>query len=436
MKVTYRRAARTVLVRRRDTILATSIRNKIPHLHECGGLAHCTTCRVRIVDGLCNVSERTDPEANLAQQRGWDDNTRLACQARINGDITVERVLETGADIGSLAPEAIKYGSGKVRMLGLLFCDMRNFTAFVESHLPHDVVHIMNRFFTALGEPILLNNGMIYQYVGDEIIGLFGIGDDNPTRVCQSGVRAGLGMLRALEHLNVELTRDFNTELHVGIGLHYGRVIVGQMGHPSVEKFAVVGDAINVASRIQSTTRTLDVDFLVSDQVLEHLPEGTLKTGLRSEVELKGKNATSTVVEVTGLSLPDHQHIVQGMLSDFRRPGSAFGTTFYRILFSLFPETRPMFPEDMAEQEKLMLHMVEAIAYAAGRPQNLALGLTELGRRHRNYGVKHEHYPVVRLVLESTAKELMGERYTKEVATAWMAFLDTVLQLMASTSDS
>ncbi len=434
MKLTYRRAGQIVPARARDTLLAASIRNKIPHLHECGGLAQCTTCRVRILDGLANLSERTDPEARLAQTRGWDPTIRLACQTRVHGDVTLERLLQTGADVSGLSLETIKYGSGKERMLGLLFCDMRNFTAFVEAHLAHDVVHIMNRFFTAMGEPILLNNGMIYQYAGDEIIGLFGIGDDCSERICQSGVRASLGMLRALKTLNTELKRDFDIELSVGIGFHYGRVIVGQMGHPSAEKFSVVGDAINVASRIQSTTRTLNVDFLISDRVAEQLPEDALETGLLSEVRLKGKNEIYIVIEVLGHRLPDHHHIVQGMLETFRSPQSAFGRTFYKNLFEMFPETRALFPEDMRQQEKLLLHMVEAIAYAAGRPHNLALGLRELGRRHAGYGVEHEHYPLVRHVLEVTAKEILGEGYTEEVATAWLGFLDTILQIMAESA--
>ncbi|MGB1274490.1 MAG: adenylate/guanylate cyclase domain-containing protein [Nannocystaceae bacterium] len=436
MKVKYWRAGKIVPVSERETILAASIRSKIPHLHECGGLAQCTTCRIRVLDGIDNVSKRTDAEAELARARGWDPYTRLACQTRVRGNVTIQRLLSCGADVSGLQLENIRYGSGKERRLALLFCDMRNFTSFVESHLAHDVVHMMNRFFTALGEPILLNNGMIYQYVGDEIVGLFGVSDDSAERVCHAGIRAGLGMLAALKRLNVSLKRDFQTELGVGIGLHFGRVIVGRMGHPSVEKFAVVGDAINVASRIQTTTRELGVNFLASQEVFQHLPARTARTGLKSEVHLKGKDAPMTVFEVTGLRSDDTTHIVQGLLTEFRQPNSDFGATFYTVLFEMFPEMRAMFPENMGAQKKLMTHMIEAIAYAAGRPENLALGLTELGRQHVNYGVKLEHYPLVRQALEKTVQQLLGNRYTPVVGAAWMGFIDTILQLMAAGSEN
>jgi len=80
------------------------------------------------------------------------------------------------------------------------------------------------------------------------------------------------------------------------------------MGHPSAEKFAVVGDAINVASRIQTATRDLDVNFLVSKEVLQSVPARTARTGLQGKVHLKGKDAPMMVYEVTGLRAGDTTH--------------------------------------------------------------------------------------------------------------------------------
>lgn len=132
------------------------------------------------------------------------------------------------------------FGGGEERQLALLLCDMREFTPFVERHPAHDVIHIINRFFTAVGEAILLNDGLICQYVGDEITGPFGVETASAERCCLAGVRAGLGMLAALDRLNIDLRAEFNTELRIGVGPHFGSVLVGRVGHPSWEEFAVV----------------------------------------------------------------------------------------------------------------------------------------------------------------------------------------------------
>ncbi len=290
MDVHYQCAGRVVSVDDpKTTILATSIKHKIPHFHECGGHARCTTCRVRILDGIQHVSTPTATEKRLAVASGWDDFTRLACQTRVTGDVTIQRLIRTAAEVSRLQIETLPSGTGEERPLAILFCDMRNFTPFVETHFAYDVVHIMNRFFTALGEPILLNNGLIYQYVGDEITGLFGVGKDTPEQSCLAAVRAGIGMIEALERLNPELERDFDTELAIGIGIHFGPTIVGRVGHPSHQQFAVIGDAVNVASRIQATNKTLGTTLLISENVLAQLSEGILQTGKSTAVSLKGK---------------------------------------------------------------------------------------------------------------------------------------------------
>ena len=187
------------------TILDVSIAHKIPHLRECGGNARCTTCRVRICDGIQNVSPRTQREAEVADARRWDRFTRLACQTRVSGDITLERLIKSSADVSRMQVEDASLTPSEERTLAVLFCDIREFTPFVDKNLAYDVVHILNRFFAAVGDAILMNNGVIYQYVGDQIIGLFGVGGDPPEKSCLDALRAGLGMLGKLDDLNAEL---------------------------------------------------------------------------------------------------------------------------------------------------------------------------------------------------------------------------------------
>jgi class 3 adenylate cyclase len=141
--------------------------------------------------------------------------------------------------------------SGKEIPIAVLVCDIRQFTPFVNAHLPYDVYHILNRFLGEIGEPILLNGGFIYQYIGDQIVGLFGVKETPAEQSCLAAVRAGLGMIHALERLNDRIEEEYGVRLGVRIGAHFGSLITGYMGHPLRREFSVVGDAINVASRIE-----------------------------------------------------------------------------------------------------------------------------------------------------------------------------------------
>jgi ferredoxin len=161
--ITYSDLNRTIQVKNSEyTILQHSISNKIPHLHECGGHGLCTTCRIRIVDGASHVSPPTNQELALRKERNWDPGIRLGCQTCVNsGDVTLERIIWTNAEISNLQMEIIPYGIGEEKELAILFCDMRNFTPLAGKHSNFDLAHMLNRFFTEMGDPIYMNNGVI-----------------------------------------------------------------------------------------------------------------------------------------------------------------------------------------------------------------------------------------------------------------------------------
>ena len=191
-KVEYSALRQTILIEDPNmTLLEAAVKNRIPHMQECGGNGRCTTCRVKILEGHQNVAPRNELESRLAKLRGWDPSVRLACQTKVNGPVKLERQIKTFSEISRLQEEMVKSGKGEEKELAILFCDMRNFTPFVEGNMAYDVVHILNRFFSALGEAILMNNGLIYQYVGDEIVGVFGLDSSDKMHSClAAGVAA------------------------------------------------------------------------------------------------------------------------------------------------------------------------------------------------------------------------------------------------------
>lgn len=412
------------------TLLEAAVKNRVPHMQECGGNGRCTTCRVRILEGLHHVMPRNELESRMALRRGWEPSIRLACQTRVKGPVKVERQIKTFSEISRLQEEMVKSGKGEEKKLAILFCDMRNFTPFVESHLAYDVVHILNRFFSSLGEPILMNNGLIYQYVGDEIVGLFGLESSDDMQNCLAAMRAALGMKAALEVLNADLEKEFGIRIEMGIGIHFGPVIAGKVGHPSHQQFGIIGDAANVASRVQSANRELQTTILVSDNFLCRLPRGLARVGRAEKVRLKGKSAATQLFELTGFEQEDDLFLVQKTTGALFSDEAAFANDFYSRLFALAPEARNMFKGNMERQGYLMGHMLKGAIYALSRPKNVALGFRELGRRHTEYGVKKEHYLLVRGALIDTLKARLGEQYSDRIGLAWERMFDLAFRYM------
>ncbi|HEO64900.1 MAG TPA: adenylate/guanylate cyclase domain-containing protein, partial [Spirochaetes bacterium] len=148
-------------------ILEASLNASIPHTHVCGGQARCSTCRVLILKGLEHVKPRNEKEKRLAAIKGFPQNVRLACQTKITGDIKLRRLVFDDQDIN----EAVNQGAqslgeqGQEQHLSILFSDIRSFTSFSEKNLPYDIIHILNRYFEALGHCIDENGGYIDKYM-------------------------------------------------------------------------------------------------------------------------------------------------------------------------------------------------------------------------------------------------------------------------------
>lgn len=411
------------------TILDVSIAHRIPHVRACGGHGRCTTCRVRICEGIQHASTRTPREVEVAEALHWDRFIRLACQTRVSGDVSLERLIKNPADMSCLQVEEASVAPSEERTLAVLFCDIRDFTPFVEAHLAYDVVHILNRFFKAVGDAIVINNGVIYQYVGDQIVGLFGVGGDPPEKSCLDTIRAGLGTLGALNDLNTELSDEFATTLQIGIGAHVGPLIVGMMGHPDHRQFAVVGDAMNVASRIQDTNKALGTRFLMSQALFDQVPQAPVQVR-RTQAVLKGKHGVFQLVEVIGFATPDATLLVQSTIGVLMQHQKRFTQELYRRLFALTPAAEGLFRGDMQSQGEMLAHMMQFLVHAVGRPDIMTLALRDLGRRHDAYGVASEYYPAFRRAFLESARGVLGDKHTPQVEKAWADTIDMIIESM------
>ena len=101
-----------------STLLECSMMNQIPHMHECGGNGRCTTCRVRVMDGGENLSRKTVLEQETAHLRRWDPSIRLACQCYVKGDVSIQRLVWTSAEVNKLQLETVPEGEAEERRRG------------------------------------------------------------------------------------------------------------------------------------------------------------------------------------------------------------------------------------------------------------------------------------------------------------------------------
>lgn len=237
----------------------------LPHASVCGGRARCTTCRVRISDGLAALGAPSPMEAQALARIEAPPNVRLACQTRPRKDVSVIPLLPPAAD----AATARRPGTARERerQVVAMFVDLRGSTRIAESRLPYDVVFIMNQFFAEMYEALRATNGYYAQFRGDGLLALYGLESDLAA-ACRDAMRGAAEMQRRVEILSQRLTAELNEPLKIGIGAHAGVAIVGTMGPPEAPIYSAIGDNINIAARFEGMTKAYNCMMVVSADTL------------------------------------------------------------------------------------------------------------------------------------------------------------------------
>ena len=295
---------RTVDTDGSETILQAAVRAGVAYAHACGGRGHCSTCRVAILDGLQNCSARTPAEQAIADQLHFEPAIRLACQTTVTGDVTARRLVmdEEDVELTSLfIQDADATAAGEQKFALILFADIRGFTTFAEHLLPYDVIHVLNRYFHEVGQVINRHGGYIHNYMGDGLMALFPA--EEPCAGTLGAIRAGLEMIDTVDRFKPYLQSLFGTSFRIGIGLHYGEIVVGMLGATDNRNVTAIGDAVNLASRIESANKEAGTELLISADAYANV-EGHIHVGRRVRVGLKGKTGEYALYEVVGIDAP------------------------------------------------------------------------------------------------------------------------------------
>jgi adenylate cyclase len=285
------------------TILDASRAGRIPHAAVCGGRGRCSTCRVRIERGDANVPRAAAEELAVLARVGAPPGVRLACQTLPTGDVSVVPLLPANAG-PQAARRTERESAGAEKTIAVMFADLRGFTTLSESKLPYDVVFLLNRYFAEMGAAIEKSGGRLDKFVGDGIVALFGV-ESGPAKGTREAIAGAKAMIERLVALNEALSHDLPAPLRIGIGIHTGPAIVGEIGYAQARQFTAIGDTVNTASRLETLTKQFGAELLVSADAaaasgldLSAFPEAT--------TDIRGRQGTLAVrVVADARRLPD-----------------------------------------------------------------------------------------------------------------------------------
>jgi adenylate cyclase len=204
----------------------------------------------------------------------------------------VEHIADT--DLNTLG-----LGFASENEVAIMFCDIRGFTGFSERITPQELMNFLNSYFTRMNDPIHQNSGFIDKFMGDGIMALF----DHPGGTARDkaidALNAALDLRKALTIYNGHRKNSNYDPVDMGIGIHFGTVIMGTVGSEDRMDTTVIGDSVNIASRLEALTPKYHADIIVSARVLQTIGPGyPIKTRLLDWVRVKGRQAPIEIYEV------------------------------------------------------------------------------------------------------------------------------------------
>ena len=200
-----------------------------------------------------------------------------------------QTAVERGAELG-----------GELCYCTMLFCDVRDFTAMTERTSPEQLIDLINRYMSAIVPQVTEAGGVITRFGGDSILAVFGSPLNPSTAHCSQAIHAALAINRALDEFNQAQATNQGTEIRIGIGIATGNVIVGNVGGPERLEYTVMGDAANVAARLEELTKELPHQTLITASTYSELNDDEQDSFQRlPTIPIRGKTDPVTIYALT-----------------------------------------------------------------------------------------------------------------------------------------
>ncbi|GHU83027.1 hypothetical protein FACS189468_7820 [Spirochaetia bacterium] len=307
-----------------------SSRVEIEYRDETGRLADTFNIMIGELEKAYGQIKRHAFEAVLSQKK--EQRIRQIFQKYVPKDLI---------DKFFASPESMLVGDNRV--LAVLFSDIRSFTTISEGLAPEDLVNSLNRYFSGQVDIIMNRNGIVDKYIGDAIMAFWGAPVQHGDDALQS-VLSGLDMIDALKGFNENQRKLGKSEFHIGIGINYGIVTVGNIGSERKMDYTVIGDMVNVASRMEGLTKAYHQEILISETLCAEIEkleaDQRLPVRLLDTVAVKGKTRGVRIYTVKRSLSPEEgrawQIHNQGMDLYYRRAFTEAAAKFRETL-SILP---------------------------------------------------------------------------------------------------
>jgi class 3 adenylate cyclase/CheY-like chemotaxis protein len=230
---------------------------------------------------------------------------------------------------------------GEKRSLSILFADIRSFTTISENNTAEAVVGCLNSYFDLMAQAIKRHGGIIDKFIGDAILAVFGAPvsyEDNPQRA----VRAAIDMLEALKLLDTSKLSLPKSGFQIGIGIHDGVAIVGNIGSKEKFDYTVIGDAVNLASRLEGLTKHYGQKIIVSEDVKKRVEDSLFVREL-DNVKVKGKNQATTMF---GIPWDNRDAFTPEVIKDYQKALSMYKIQNWLTAIDYFKKILEQIPED------------------------------------------------------------------------------------------
>ncbi len=211
---------------------------------------------------------------------------------------------------------------GEEREATMLFSDIRGFTSLSEKMRPTDVVYMLREYFTLMVDAVFEFQGTIDKFIGDALMAIFGAPAPQPNHA-ELAVLTALRMQTSLQAFNEHRLQQHLTPIEIGIGIHTGSVVVGNIGSEQRLEYTAIGDAVNLASRLEGINKAYGTRIIISDMTLQQIHQPVLCRNV-DRVRVKGRWEPVKIYEVLGLpdSVADAAHRMCGVFEQ--------GMTLYR----------------------------------------------------------------------------------------------------------
>ncbi|MDG2198323.1 MAG: adenylate/guanylate cyclase domain-containing protein [SAR324 cluster bacterium] len=252
----------------------------------------------------------------------------------------LDRIAKTGI-------ENITVGHAESDIITILFSDIRSFTDISESMEPAELMQFLNTFLQFMSEPIHLNHGFVDKFIGDAIMALFDQPGKPDAIEARDAVRSGIEMQASLVRFNKLRAKQNYPPTKIGIGVHSGPVVIGTLGSESRMDSTVLGDAVNLASRLEGLTKNYRLPMLVSEDsknLISHLEEFNWR--LLDRITVKGKREPVRIYEVFNQYSDKNYEIKLKAASVFEEAMTPYLNQNWELAIEGFKECEELLPED------------------------------------------------------------------------------------------